>query len=1301
MPKFNPPKEFSFIPAEWDEWRQRFTRYRIASKLRDDQEEVQVNSLIYSMGIQAESIFKSFTFENEGDKLIYSKVLAQFDAYFNMNKNAIHQRALFQECRQSAGETVEQFIRRMYELTETCEYKGDGLREEMIRDRLVVGIKDKTVSQLLQIKKNLTLAQAIEIARTHEAVKQNTTDGATAANGADASLQVDAVTKGKYRHRNQSRKPDVKLDSPCGRCGHEVHKGGKCPAIAAKCRKCHRKGHYADLCRSKDLKEVVMEPTVQQPQVNPPVNLHVPDHSYFLGSLDAGTIQDNEPPWEIKAEMYGQSISFKIDSGADITVMNYDQYMTLKGRPALTKSDTVLSGVGGRPNCKGQFAADINVNGRPCKLNIYVVEDLTTNLLSRGAAVNLGLIMRVHEISDEIFGDIGTLKGESVKITLQENAEPYSASTARRIPIPLLPKVESELKRMEDAGVITKVTEPTEWCAPIVPVMKKTNEVRICVDLRRLNAAVKREKYILPKLEEALGKLAGSTVYSSLDAASGYHQLPLDEASSKLTTFITPFGRYRFLKLPFGVSCASEIFQRKMVELLGGVDGVSIWQDDILVHGRDQVEHDQRLKKVMDILLNSGLKLRKAKCVFRQDHVKYLGHRISKEGVSPHPDKIRAIQDLLPPENVSELRRVMGMINYLGRYMENLADITKPMNMLLKNDTVWQWGPDQEKAFNKVKQAIITAPTLAHYDVDKQTMVSSDASSYGIGGLIQQLHGSEWKPVAYCSRTLNDTEQRYAQIEKELLAATWVCEKFSTYLVGLPSFLLQVDHKPLIPLINATDIDRAPIRCQRMLMRLMRFNVKAEYVAGKTLVVADTLSRSPVKQFERELSADITTYVHYVIANKPMSDDRLEEIRALTEDDNVLQEVIHYTLNGWPKYKKDVNIQLHAYHDIRHELSVASGLLMRGSRIVVPDPLREDILQRIHHGHQGMVKCRERANQAVWWPAINTQIQQTVSACEHCQVNRPSQGKEPLIPTELPDRPWLRIGVDICEYNKKMYMVGVDYYSRYMEIIHMPNITSATTIATLKNMFARWGIPEEVISDNATTFMSQDFQSFAKESGFRHITSSPHFPQSNGEAERAVQTAKKILRQPDPSLALMTYRATPHSATGYSPAELIMGRKMRTTLPIASENLKPKWPDHDKVKVNDQQAKENNAYYHDRGSRPLPPLRVGDTVRMKTSHDKTWSEPGTVIQQHDTPRSYIVSTPSGTYRRNRSHLLKIPNQDINTVPAENVPNMSLFDTDEPMVNDQGLLAGNTAEPVRRSGRDRRPPDWMNTDNYEF
>ena len=265
----------------------------------------------------------------------------------------------------------------------------------------------------------------------------------------------------------------------------------------------------------------------------------------------------------------------------------------------------------------------------------------------------------------------------------------------------------------------------------------------------------------------------------------------------------------------------------------------------------------------------------------------------------------------------------------------------------------------------------------------------------------------------------------------------------------------------------------------------------------------------------------------------------------------------------------------------------------------------------------------------------------------------------------------------------------------------MPNITSATTIATLKNMFARWGIPEEVVSDNATTFMSQEFQSFAKESGFRHITSSPHFPQSNGEAERAVQTAKKILRQPDPSLALMTHRATPHSATGYSPAELIMGRKMRTTLPIASENLKPKWPDHDQVKANDQQAKENNAYYHDRGSRPLPPLRVGDTVRMKTSHDKTWSEPATVIQQHSTPRSYIVSTPTGRYRRNRNHLLKVPNQDIDTVPADNTPDMSLFDGDEPMVNDQGLAADHTAEPVRRSGRDRRPPDWMNTGDFEF
>lgn len=226
--------------------------------------------------------------------------------------------------------------------------------------------------------------------------------------------------------------------------------------------------------------------------------------------------------------------------------------------------------------------------------------------------------------------------------------------------------------------------------------------------------------------------------------------------------------------------------------------------------------------------------------------------------------------------------------------------------------------------------------------------------------------------------------------------------------------------------------------------------------------------------------------------------------------------------------------------------------------MIIPGKLRVEILDRIHDGHQGLSKCRERANTSVWWPSISSQIKLKVSSCQSCQEIRSAQPREPLISTLLPERPWKRIGIDLCEHNKQSYLVISDYYSRFLEVLHMPTTTSTQVVRKLKATFARYGIAEEVVSDNGPQFTSAEFRELACELDFKHITSSPHHPQGNGHAERAVQVAKRILKQKDPLLALMCYRSTPCSSTGASPAELLMGRKIRTTLPTLDSNLLPK-----------------------------------------------------------------------------------------------------------------------------------------------
>ena len=1031
----------------------------------------------------------------------------------------------------------------------------------MIRDRIVVGLHDATLSEKLQLEPELTLESAIAKVRQAELIrKQQPVVRGDKPNieSVISRKQIHSTRRTRDPSRLPTRNaPDKRWDvESCTRCGKVPgHNPQHCPAKLATCHKCQKKGHFQKMCKTKKVEAVSTERNSEQ---------------VFLGAIESFSGK----AWKVTLFVNDIPIQFKIDTGAEVSVI--PEALSEPFSNILKPSNRTLSGPSKQEHhvC-GQFTCSMRCDKESTRQELYVVKGLDLALVGLPAIEALNLVTKICNISTDketivsrfpkLFTGLGCLT-EEYEIQLSKDAVPHALTTPRRVPLPLLEPVKSELQRMEREGIITKVEGPTNWCAGMVVVPKPNHKVRICVDLTHLNKSVQRERHILPSVNHTLAQLAEAQFFTKLDANSGFWQVPLSKESARLTTFITPYGRFCFNRLPFGISSAPELFQRRMSTALEGLEGVVCLMDDILIHGKTREEHDKRVLATLERLQKYGITLNKEKCSFSTDSVRFLGHIVRREGVRADPEKVRGIRDLAEPRNLIELRRFLGMCNQLNKFSPLLTDTTKPMRDLLCSRNQWLWGETQPKAFMETKQLLSSTPILSLYDQKRPTRVSADASSFGLGAVLMQQHSDkQWRPIAYASRAMTPTEQRYAQVEKEALAVTWACERFLHYLLGLP-FEIETDHKPLVSLLGNKPIDELPLRIQRFRMRMMKYTYSIFHVPGKNLIIADALSRAPSQHLtseDEEWNKEMNIYVETIFNTLPASDTKIQQIQISQDKDTTCLLLKKYCLEGWPS-KRNLEGEIQRYIPVADELSICEGLLLCNSRIVIPQALQSDILQKLHRGHQGINKCKRRAALSVWWPGLNKDLENMVSKCQAC-CKMQCQQVEPLIPTPLPTFPWQKVGVDFFEYRKASYVIVIDYFSRFIEIAKLTNTSATAVITQMKYIFARHGIPCCVMSDNGPQFSADVFSSFAKDYGFTHYTSSSRFPQANGEVERGVRTVKTLLKKAeenseDPYLALLEYRNTP-LACGYSPAQLTMCRNLRSTLPMTCEQLNPKLPD--------------------------------------------------------------------------------------------------------------------------------------------
>ena len=748
----------------------------------------------------------------------------------------------------------------------------------------------------------------------------------------------------------------------CQHCGYAQHsQRQECPALGKSCLNCGGKNHFSKVCRQ--ARRAVHWITHDEKGKDAANDWDLEDTVQLVSSFN--TADDTETLFTISTPIQttvfghftvnGRLTRFQLDSGASCNVLREKDIDISRHMLRPTKMKLrVYNGLIMRPLGSVSVLIRNPVTEENFKMDFLVVSEASTAILGAKACQEMRLISihrekfledansitecasmkyadggihttgtvqepakprRIASKADLISaysaifnGELGKFEGKA-HLEVSRDAHPAIMPT-RRVPLAMEERLGAKLSRLEKLGVIAKQTEPVEWISSMVIAEKRDGSLRVCIDPLFLNKALMRSPYPMCTMDDILPRLTKAKIFTTIDVKSGYWHVVLDTESSHLTTFGTPKGRYRWLRLPFGLSVAADIFQKKLDEVLTGLENTARIVDDVIVWGEGestdkaaQEDHHNHLKKLLQRVEKANVHLNAEKLKYKTQEVKFAGYILSSNGHRADPEKVRAITEMAHPTNISELRRFCGMVNYLAKYVQGLATMMEPLHQLTRKDTIWEWMPEHSAAFDRIKKSLVSAPTLAFFDTRKQTTVQCDASQHGLGAAILQ----DGKPVAYASRALTAAEQNYAQIEKELLAVLFGCDRFDVFTFGR-LIKIESDHKPLQSIVKKP-IALAPKRLQRMLLRLQRYSFELVYRKGSEMYIADTLSRlkhNTVSQsgFEKNIETIFNIENHTDSDN--VTAGQLQELKEATSQDETLTAVSRYIQNGWPSEKRDI-----------------------------------------------------------------------------------------------------------------------------------------------------------------------------------------------------------------------------------------------------------------------------------------------------------------------------------------------------------------------------------------------------------
>ena len=871
------------------------------------------------------------------------------------------------------------------------------------------------------------------------------------------------------------------------------------------------------------------------------------------------------------------------------------------------------------------------------------------------------------------------MSGPPLRLTIDPSATPKPCHTPIAIPIHWQEEVKAGLDRDVRLGVLEKVPlgTPDTWCHRMVICTKKNGSLRRTIDFQALNLHATRETHHTQSPFHQARAVPCNTKKTIFDAWNGYHSVALAKEDRHFTTFITPWGRYRYCSAPQGYAASGDAYTARYDALIAHITNHTKCIDDTLVWSDNITAAFHQATEWLDLCATNGITLNPSKFRFACDEVEFAGFQITLTDVKPSAKYLQSITQFPTPQGITDIRAWFGLVNQVA-YAFSMTSVMSPFRALLKPSTPFTWNTELQNAFDASKKEICSRiqEGVRIFEKSRPTCLATDWSKDGIGYWLFQKHcqcpSSEifccqdgWKVTLVGSRFTHPAESRYAPVEGEALAVADALDKARHFVLGCSDLVIAVDHKPLLKLFGDRSLEDIPnTRLRNLKEKTLRYRFRMVHIPGVRNKTSDALSRhpsgtptptrlhlpddstatdAPCPRIPTNLLAGISVAPTNGVDNSVDDDTGLaialsaaiadiplnwEAIQVATAADGPLQELTLIIEDGPPARRNQMPQSIRDYFPFVETLYNIDGVICRGDRIIIPTALRPTCLNALHAAHQGVSRMTARAEASIFWPGITKDIAATRDGCATCNSNAPSQPVMPSVTPEEPLYPFQHIAADFFHHHGNTYLVLVDRYTNW-PVVTPSRDGASGLVQTLRETFSTFGIPDTLTSDGGPEFSSHTTRRFLVDWGVHHRTASAYHPHANCRAEVAVKTIKRLLAGntgPGGALtdrfhkALLQYRNSPDPETKMSPAACLFGRPTRDLLPGIPDRYCPHTEWSDRLNLRERALSKrsmSNRTRWDEHSQGLTPLKCGDTVLIQNQtgrHPNKWDKTGTVVE---------------------------------------------------------------------------------------